>query len=203
MKQLPFIAKKSKPAKLRRDLWQPLALIQFPLGAGVVGQNVFQKLREFRRRHELEWDDEIFYREEPKKYEPGEVTRNVRSRINRGKAIHDQRANAIADMAAVLSGAGHGSRIWINAAEKEQLDKGDVELRGKRWTNFGPKKNEDDGRNLLCEATVYWLNEADQNYATKWSENVSHELLEETEEEVMELEGDEVVESAAATEVKA
>lgn len=187
LRQLPFIAKKSKPAKLRRDLWQPMALIQFPSGAGVVGQNVFQKLREFRRRHELEWDDSVLYKQEQKEY-TDEKQQLVRTRKERGKAIHDQRANSIADMAAVLAGAGQGSRLWINAEEKKQLEKGEEELRGKRWTNLGPKKHDDDGRTMLCEATVYWVDEADKNFAEKWSENVAHEVLEETEEEITDVE---------------
>ncbi|ROT35902.1 hypothetical protein SODALDRAFT_362751 [Sodiomyces alkalinus F11] len=199
LQQLPFIAKKSKPAKLRKDLWRPMAMIQFPLGAGVAGQSAFQKLREFRRRHELEWDDSLFFETEP---DPttGEMKRvKLRSRIERGYAIHDQRANAIADMAAVLAGAGRGSRVWISPAERMMLEEGNkelenkqegevdeasssrndriVELRGKRWSPAAPR--EDDPDRELIKATVYWMNAQDRNYAEKWSDNVTHELFEE------------------------
>ncbi len=64
-------------------------MIQFPEGLGVIGQSVFQKLREFRRQHELSWG-----------YQTEEIYRMSRS--EKGKTLNDQKANAIADMAAVL-----------------------------------------------------------------------------------------------------
>ncbi|EEY20651.1 conserved hypothetical protein [Verticillium alfalfae VaMs.102] len=109
LKQLPFIAKKSTPAKLRKDLWRPMALIQFPAGAGTAGQSAFQKLREYRRRHELEWGDEKLYRTK-EDAATGRLVRSTRTRKERGFAIHEQRENAIADMAAVLAGGGRGSK---------------------------------------------------------------------------------------------
>lgn len=153
-------------------------MIQFPTGAGVVGQNAFQKLREFRRRHELEWSDDVLFKTEPKKGFPGEETRKCRNRVERGYAVHAQRTNAIADMAAVLAGAGRGNRLWINATEKTQLAEGAKELRGARWSKIGPKKNEPDGRTELVGATVYWKQASDVNYAEEWSDNVTHETLE-------------------------
>ncbi|CAK7274035.1 hypothetical protein SEPCBS119000_005962 [Sporothrix epigloea] len=132
--QLPFNGKKTKPAKLRKDYWKPMALIQFNEGEGVVGQSVFQKLREFRRLHELSWgyQREDFY---------------AMDRKSLGAALNDQRSNSIADMAAVLSGAGQGNRIHVrgNGAEAK-----------------------------LAEAVVFWANEQDRNIAEKWSKNVRH-----------------------------
>jgi transcriptional regulation of recombination Mhr1 len=181
MKQLPFIAKKSKPSKLRRDLWSPMALIQFPAGAGVVGQNAFQKLREFRKRHELEWSDDMLYKTEEKKGFPDEKQRTCRTRVERGHAVHSQRANAIADIAAVLAGRGRGNRLWLNAEEVALLAEGKEDLRGARWSKMGPTKHLPDGRSLLVDTKVYWKNQDDVNYAEKWSENVVHESLEEFE----------------------
>lgn len=60
---------------------------------------MFQKLREFRKRHELEWEDP-----EMKKMDKKE----------RGKVLNDQKGNSIADMAAVLGGAGKGNKVWVS-----------------------------------------------------------------------------------------
>ncbi|CAK7274648.1 hypothetical protein SEPCBS57363_006271 [Sporothrix epigloea] len=132
--QLPFNGKKTKPAKLRKDYWKPMALIQFNEGEGVVGQSVFQKLREFRRLHELSWgyQKEDFY---------------ALDRKELGAALSDQRSNSIADMAAVLSGAGQGNRIHLRSNGTEAK---------------------------LAEAVVFWANEQDRNIAEKWSKNVRH-----------------------------
>ncbi|CAK7227947.1 hypothetical protein SBRCBS47491_006738 [Sporothrix bragantina] len=133
LKQLPFNGKKTKPAKLRKDYWKPMALIQFNEGEGVVGQSVFQKLREFRRLHELSWgyQKEDFY---------------AMDRKELGEALNDQRSNAIADVAAVLSGAGQGNRIKLGGGAE-------------------PK---------LAEAVVFWANEQDRTIAEVWSKNVRH-----------------------------
>ncbi|EGY14664.1 uncharacterized protein VDAG_05828 [Verticillium dahliae VdLs.17] len=109
LKQLPFIAKKSTPAKLRKDLWRPMALIQFPAGAGTAGQSAFQKLREYRRRHELEWGDEKLFR------------------------------------------------------TREDAATGRLEGSADRQ---------------LLEATVFWRDQQDKNFASEWSANVKHELFE-------------------------
>lgn len=101
LSQIPFTVKKQKPAELRRDYWAPLCLIEVPKGLGVVGRNVMQKLREFRHRHELEWG-----------WQAAELA--SRSRRERGELIHNQRSNAIADIAAVLAGKGRGNRMWAD-----------------------------------------------------------------------------------------
>lgn len=74
-------------------------MIQFGHGLGVVGRNVFQKLREFRALHELEW---------------GWQTKEFQklNRRDRGMKILNQKPNAVADMAAVLGGAGRGNLMW-------------------------------------------------------------------------------------------
>lgn len=115
-----------------------MALIQFAEGAGVVGQSVFQKLREFRRLHELSWGhqaDDFLHMD----------------RQRRGEALNDQKANAVADVAAVLGGAGRGNKI---AAVED---------------------GQDSARNLV-EATVYWADARDREFATAWSSNITHEL---------------------------
>ena len=115
-----------------------MALIQFKEGEGVVGQSVFQKLREFRRLHELSWgyQKEDFY---------------AMDRKELGAALNDQRSNSIADIAAVLAGAGQGNRIRLSG--------------GGGGDAAGTK---------LAEAVVFWANEQDRNIAEAWSKNVRH-----------------------------
>lgn len=79
-------------------------MIQFDAGQGVVGRNVFQKLREFRKLHELQWGWQAKEFQKLNKYE-------------RGERIHNQKPNAVADIAAVLSGAGRGNLMWTKEPE--------------------------------------------------------------------------------------
>lgn len=74
-------------------------MIQFDAGQGVVGRNVFQKLREFRSLHELQWG---WQAKEFQKLD----------KRARGERIHNQKPNAVADIAAVLAGAGRGNLMW-------------------------------------------------------------------------------------------
>lgn len=142
-KQMPFAGKKNRPAKIRKDLWRQIAVVSFPEGQGVVGQSVFQRLREFRSRHLLEWGDDMYLKPNPDK--PN--LKLSRTRQERGRAIIAQKANSIADLAAVLAGAGAGTRMWV--------------------------QNEA-GEKTLCPATVEWAQQSDLNYAREWTANVSH-----------------------------
>lgn len=117
-------------------------MVQFPAGKGEVGQSVFSKLREFHTRHLYEWGDEVLYEEIDT--EDG-TSKRLLKRKDRGKKILEQKDNAIADLAAVLSGVGKSNKI--------------------------------NGKDEMCEATVYWANGIDRHYAEKWSENVKHGLL--------------------------
>ncbi|KAH8782924.1 transcriptional regulation of mitochondrial recombination-domain-containing protein [Diaporthe sp. PMI_573] len=141
LSQIPFTVKKQKPAELRRDYWQPLCLIEVPKGLGVVGRNVMQKLREFRHRHELEWG-----------WQADELA-SV-SRRERGELIHNQKSNAIADIAAVLAGAGRGNKIPKPKARA-----------------VAPKAPK-----TLVTANIYWSNDADRHWASEWTENVTHSV---------------------------
>jgi hypothetical protein len=121
-----------------------MALIQFDAGAGVVGRSVYQKLREFRRVHELSWghQEDEFYSLDRKAL---------------GEALSDQRANSIADMAAVLAGSGQGNRIQVSGAEASTTTSAVVSANGS-----------------LAEAIVFWANDQDRNMAESWSKNVRH-----------------------------
>ncbi|KAK0622876.1 transcriptional regulation of mitochondrial recombination-domain-containing protein [Immersiella caudata] len=120
-RQMPYTGKKNVPAKLRKDYWQPMAVIDFGPGLGEVGRSVYQKLREFKKRHELEWGRD----------DPEEEYRLLHmSKHERGKALNDQRPNAVADVAAVLSGVGKGSKMW--KADWEDLMDKKVRLEDRR-----------------------------------------------------------------------
>ncbi|KAI1744030.1 transcriptional regulation of mitochondrial recombination-domain-containing protein [Xylaria scruposa] len=157
-RQIPFNGKKLRPAKLRKDYWRPMAMIQFPDGQGEVGRSVFQRLRECKKLHEYSWDDSVLYGE-------GGQTLTVRQR---GRRLNDQRANTVADMAAVLGGLGKGNKIVVT---EESADKAEGQAE-----SAAPVAVDDEGKTLL-QATVWWADALDKNYAQKWTKNVTHELF--------------------------
>ncbi|KAI1752284.1 transcriptional regulation of mitochondrial recombination-domain-containing protein [Xylaria castorea] len=164
-RQIPFNGKKLRPAKLRKDYWRPMAMIQFPDGRGEVGRSVYQRLRECKKLHEYSWDDSVLYGDKGQ-------TLTVRQR---GRRLNDQRANTIADMAAVLGGLGKGNKIVVT--ESAESADGTDEAGEGRAENAAPVVV-DEGKALL-QATVWWANVLDKNYAQKWTKNVQHELFEE------------------------
>ncbi|KAK1599062.1 transcriptional regulation of mitochondrial recombination-domain-containing protein [Colletotrichum navitas] len=211
LRQLPFNGKKTKPAKLRRDYWQPMAMIQLPPGAGAAGQSVFQKLREFRRLHELCWDESLRFAKTTDAI-TGVTKMRVRNRHERGVALNDQRANSIADMAAVLAGVGRGSRLHVSPQEKKAVLEEGQKLMGRKWSQEPPSPTatiagkegaaEDatkvvEGPDELLPATIYWANEADRNFAEKWSDNVTHDVFEDVRALLAENQFTEVVEEEA------
>lgn len=185
LSQIPFTVKKQKPAELRRDYWAPLCLIEVPKGLGVVGRNVMQKLREFRHRHELEWG-----------WQADELA--SKSRRERGELIHNQRSNAIADIAAVLAGKGRGNKMWtaeplppsenteasedakaetqaVGAAAPENID--ETTAAASAESKPKPKaKAVASAPKTLVKANIYWSNDADRHWASEWTENVTHSI---------------------------
>lgn len=129
----------------------------------MVGRSVFQKLRELKHLHEVNWDDDFLYKrpeefstEDKKRIaeaeKKGQTHRPMRNKKDRGVALNAQKTNAIADMAVVLAGAGRGNRMVTSEAKE-----GSPELLG---------------------VTVEWANDQDREYAEDWSANVSHKLFE-------------------------
>lgn len=123
IKQLPFNGKKTVPSALRKDLWAPLAQISFGPGPKEYGLSVYQKLREYRRRHELEWDDSLMRDADGK----------VIPKKKRGRQINDQKANSIADIATVLSkiGTSEGEEIGLRSPTSKDLPVVEV-----KWINM-------------------------------------------------------------------
>ncbi|KAI1302586.1 transcriptional regulation of mitochondrial recombination-domain-containing protein [Xylaria venustula] len=159
--QLPFNGKKLRAVKLRKDYWRPLAMIQFADGQGEVGRSVFQRLRECKKLHAYSWDDTVLYG-------PNGQTLTTHER---GARLNDQRANTIADMAAVLGGLGKGNKIVVKKEEKE-------EEAAEKSADAAVPAVTDEGKTLF-PATVWWTDILDRNYAQKWTKNVSHEIFDE------------------------
>ncbi|KAJ2974930.1 hypothetical protein NUW58_g8499 [Xylaria curta] len=92
--------------------------------------------------------------------------------------LNDQRANTIADIAAVLGGLGKGNKIVVAAAtEGESASASATEEGGAETQTIAPVTTAE-GKTLL-PATVFWADRLDRNYAKKWTKNVRHELFEE------------------------
>ncbi|KAF3806274.1 hypothetical protein GCG54_00006036 [Colletotrichum gloeosporioides] len=185
LRQLPFNGKKLRPAALRKDYWKPMAMIQLPKGAGAAGQSVFQKLREFRKMHELCWDDSLRFDVVKTEALPGKDAlrvkqrRRVLNKFERGQRLNDQYANSIADMAAVLAGKGRGNRLFVRRGDRVK-----GRLQGRKWLDYrmklaGQLKTLKELNNdaKLLPVTVTWAVDADRNYASSWSENVKHKLF--------------------------
>lgn len=129
-------------------------MIQFPEGMGHIGRSVYHIMREFRQRHDLEWGDEMFR---------DDATGRPLTRFERGQKLNSaQKANAIADMAAVLGGVGKGSKMWLPA--------GDI------WASSEEQRKDKKTRETiaLLKTQVWWTNDLDRNYAQSWTDNVSH-----------------------------
>ncbi|TVY82307.1 hypothetical protein LSUE1_G003179, partial [Lachnellula suecica] len=106
LRQIPYNGKKTVPRALRKDLWAPLATLTFP--SAPIGLSTLQKLREFRRRHELEkakWQegDSHARRRNLKVYNRDEEEEERKKKIKeRLEVLVDQKANSVADIAYVL-----------------------------------------------------------------------------------------------------
>lgn len=158
LRQLPFNGKKLKPSKFRKDYWRPMAMIQFPEGLGHVGRSVFHLMRELRKAHDLAWGDEMLRDVE---------SNRTLARQERGANLNTaQKANAIADLAAVLGGAGKGNKIRLEA-------------------NKGAEAHEEipaDAASVggLLQTTVFWADELDKDHALEWPANVLHSSFRES-----------------------
>ncbi|KAI0816257.1 transcriptional regulation of mitochondrial recombination-domain-containing protein [Xylaria sp. FL0064] len=155
LRQIPFNGKKLKPSKIRKDYWRPMAMIQFPEGQGQVGRSVYQLLRECKKLHEYSWPDSLLF---------GKDGRTL-TRRQRGIRLNDQRANTVADMAAVLGGLGKGNKIVVEEEGAAAAE--------------GTVASAAEGKKTLVPATVWWVDALDRNHAKTWTKNVKHELFSE------------------------
>ncbi|KAI0603188.1 transcriptional regulation of mitochondrial recombination-domain-containing protein [Biscogniauxia sp. FL1348] len=175
LRQTSFNGKKLKPSKLRKDYWRPLAMIQFPEGLGAVGRSIYHRLRECKKLHEFSWDDSIFY-------EP--TTGRQRSLQERGRALNDQKANAVADMAAVLGGLGKGNKIWVAdpdaaaAAAEEDEGRSASVIRVADEDKVEVTKPDGEVASLI-KVSIWWADKDDRKHAMSWPKNVTHHLFDE------------------------
>ncbi|TVY26338.1 Uncharacterized protein LHYA1_G005436 [Lachnellula hyalina] len=167
LRQIPFNGKKTVPRALRKDHWTPLATLTFP--SPTIGISALQRLREFRRRHELEWSVKSLFPNEKErtdylegayvaegKYkglsekQQGKKKNHVRRKMV-GWKLMDQKPNSVADMAFVCS----------------RLDA--VEVGKEKGTRLGLH-----GEGTGAPVEVLWNNMLDAEYAETWSGNVVH-----------------------------
>ncbi|KAK8209362.1 transcriptional regulation of mitochondrial recombination-domain-containing protein [Phyllosticta capitalensis] len=103
LKQLHYAGKKTLPAKLRKDVWRPLAVVTLPFEKQA--RDAYQKLVDFKKLHELYWDQNeakdwgVLPEEKQKELVGRKVMPNKKERA---KIIMDQKANSIADIAKVM-----------------------------------------------------------------------------------------------------
>lgn len=204
------------PAKLRKDYWRTLAVVEFGAGRGEVGRSVFRGLRELKKRHELEWagrrgPDGLVVEDEAADGRVREMLRMTRR--ERGEALNDQRGNAVADLAALLAGRGKGNLVLVEdegktaTAIKADADADADAKAGPAEAEAGSRSTtlvevtRGDGKDAktvkLHTATVYWANEQDKYYAESWTKNVTHVIG--LPEKAKETEGDEVMEETEST----
>lgn len=151
LRQLPYNGKKTVPRALRKDLWHPMATISFSPtipNAPELGLSTFQKLREYRKLHELLW--------------PKEEMQGL-SRVKRGRKLMDQKANSVADMAAALTKVfGEGVTPGKSASKGEQEENKSVAV-------AAPEE---------VQATIRWTDILDAEFAESWPKAVVHDLWE-------------------------
>ncbi|KAI9783230.1 MAG: hypothetical protein M1839_004070 [Geoglossum umbratile] len=168
LRQLPFLGKKTVPAALRKDLWQPFATISFP--SPFQGLKALHKLREYRKLHELSY--------------PLELIRGKDGRLlgkkARGKILMNQKANSVADIAAVLKG--QEEELEKALKEKESLGvagaKQPMPKRGilKKAQKLEAKIAE--LQNVEAEhVKIKWANILDAEFAEDWPDSVIHDGL--------------------------
>ena len=140
-----------------------------------LGLTAYRKLREFRRLHELSYPREIITVKE------GKHKGNLMETKARGKALMDQKANSVADLAAVLLQAEKGpSGEAVAAARKRRV-------RVEHLKRVRREKIEDKGVWDFAKAIemgggvqgvmVRWANPLDAEYAETWPEAVTHDGL--------------------------
>lgn len=168
--QLPFLGKKTVPSRLRKDLWTPLCLATFP--SPHTGLAAYRKLREFRRLHETAYPLSLITETE------GSKAGSLLPTKKRGKVLMDQKANSVADLAAVLLQQEEGpSEERIARAERrmrrvEELKRmGAAKGKGKKSVDVGGVMRGVEG------VRVRWADLRDAEFAATWPEAVVHESL--------------------------
>ncbi|RFU31946.1 hypothetical protein B7463_g4348, partial [Scytalidium lignicola] len=165
----PITVKKTRPPALRKDHWMPLCTITFPEGATFtstpsptspkarkapqnssstslstqtpIGLLAFQKLREYRKLHETTWDP---------KTSPVAVTSDGKflNRKVRQRKLCDQKANSVADMAAVLAELGSQAEEEGVLSQEQAIEV--------RWSNVLDAEFAESWSPLVVHDTLTW-----------------------------------------------
>ncbi|KAF6222342.1 hypothetical protein HO133_001428 [Letharia lupina] len=171
LSQLPFLGKKTVPSRLRKDLWNPFCMVYFP--SPHAGLAAFRRLREFRALHEKSYPLDIIRETE------GKWKGSLLPKKRRGKVLMDQKANSIADLAAVLQ------LQKIGPSEERIVN---AERRRRRVETLKKQKGEDKVKKAPIDVAsemggvdgvkVRWANILDAEFAETWPEEVFHDWLE-------------------------
>ena len=168
--QLPYLGKKTVPPRLRKDLWTPFAMVYFP--SPHAGLAAYRKLREFRRLHELEYPLSTITETE------GKHAGKLYPTKKRGRILMDQKANSVADLAAVLLQQEQGpSEERVDSAERrirraESLKR----MKGERNVKKDPVDVEEEMKGV-DGVQVRWADLSNAEFAETWPEGVVHDTL--------------------------
>ncbi|KAL8788228.1 MAG: hypothetical protein Q9195_007397 [Heterodermia aff. obscurata] len=172
LKQLPFLGKKTVPARLRKDLWLPFALVEFP--SPLQGLDAFRRLREFRRLHETSYPLDLITVKE------GKQKGKLMDTKERGAVLMDQKANSVADLAAVLLQDEKGpseeqarhkerSKRYWDLVNRQKVKAGKPPTKKHINLSLGP---------IVNEVRIRWADPMDAEYAKTWPQSVVHHSLE-------------------------
>lgn len=183
LQQLPFVGKQTRPTAVRKDVWLPLLTVVFPQSDTVLyrTQACYRQLCEYKKLHELS--------------PPEDTVRRSNGQFLTGKplghVLMNQRWNAVADLAAVLS-------RWP-AAVRERLDA--LKLKREQYNALKARKSESIRKPMVRMAAtetrkikllsqvveelvtagkteVQWANVLDAEYAGAWPQDVVHAPME-------------------------
>lgn len=165
LKQIPFLGKKTVPPVIRKDIWLPFALVEFP--SSLQGLNIYRKLRELRRLHETSYDLSLISSKDGHRM----------PRKRRASTLMNQRANTVADLAAVLLQEEAGP-LEGTKAHKERSKKYWDRIKGQKAAAGKPVPKKDPqepaGIGGLDGVSIRWADMIDTEYAKKWPEKVEH-----------------------------
>ena len=148
LKQLPQVGPNTVPPSLRKDVWKPLYTALFPPSSigRAQGLQAFQKLREYRKLHEVSWtppaelsrkygEEEIEELQEVLDQRGGSKKESVWDLMKREKKkvrqrmVMRQKENSVADLAAVLLQQEEEGTRAAEEREKEMAKCRDEEVR--------------------------------------------------------------------------
>lgn len=136
------------------------------------GLAAYRMLREFRMMHETKYPLDIIKETE------GKWKGSLLPKKRRAKVLMDQKANSVADLAAVLllQERGPSEERIVNAERRRRRVETLRKQKGEDKVKQGPidVASEMGG---VEGVRVRWANKSDQGFAEKWPDGVDHDLL--------------------------